>query len=336
MLKAIKAIIRCTATNDAVPVLTHVAISDGFAHAFNGRMYARAVIEHNPFEIGIEEGICVRADMLLAALSALGDTKAKAEIDMDHGTLRFTSKRYRARVPVLSIDNFFLQELPSSRKAAKIDFDLTTMLETLRPIIGDNPALPWAQGYCVEVDHIAATNSSVMAKIDARCGIAPTILTAEFVNELISQDVQIDRLLSANGRVTAWLENGVILSSVIIDGMWPKSFDAVVGPTAKSAKFTEIPDTFIESLQSIAPFSEDSKAANVTIAGDKLELVSSETASASVTVEDLNAPAQCAFNVNQLRAVTELAREWDLAKFPIVPFRDKARGIVGAIAGVKV
>ncbi len=38
--------------------------------------------------------------------------------------------------------------------------------------------------------------------------------------------------------------------------------------------------------------------------------------------------------MNQLRAVLQLGNEWDLTKFPMVPFRDKKVGISGGFAGV--
>jgi hypothetical protein len=334
MLNAIKAVIRCTATNDTIPVLTHVAIQDGLMHAFNGRMYARMAIESNPFELN---GICVRADMLQAALTALGETKTKVEIDEEHGTLRFNSKRYRARVPVRPIADFYMQDEFKRSKAAKLnDFDLGAALATIRGVVGDNPAIPWANGFLLATNHIASTNTSIMAQMVAPCGIADTIITAEFASEIIAQGQKVTHLLSSNGRVTAWFENGLVLSSVIIDGAWPKSFDTVVGPLHKGAKFTPVPEGFAEALQMIVPFSTDGAKANITINGDKIELVSSETASASVTVDGLATSGQCAFNVEQLRLVLSMAADWDLGKFPMVPFRDKKRGIIGGFAGVRV
>lgn len=334
MLDAIQSVIRCTASNDAVPILTHVAIIDGRMHAFNGRMYACATIESNPYEL---DDICVRADMLLAALRALGDdTKAKAEVDMEHGTLRFTSKRYRARVPVRPTEDFYIQELPSHRKAAKIEYNLSDVLNTLRPIVGDNPALPWSHGFLIEEKYIAATNATIMAKVNASTAIKPTIITAEFAAEIIAQGVNVTRLHSENGRATAWFENGVVVSSVIIDGVWPRSFETIIDPLVRGAKFTSIPAGFDEALESIVPFSSDNKNANVTMNADKMELVSSEIASASIVVDGLRAPSESSFNVNQLRCVLGLAKEWDLSKFPHVPFRDKERGIIGGVAGVRV
>lgn len=333
MLNAIKAVIRCTAQNDAVPILTHVAVVDNHAHAFNGRIYASIAIEENPFEL---DGICLRADMLLAALTGLGSSSAKVELDMEHGTLKLSSKKYRARVPVRPIEDFFIQTVPSHRKAAKIDFNLPDALGALRGIVGDMPALPWTHGFLIDRNSIAATNSSTMARIDATCGIPPTIITAEFADELISQNAQVTRLLSDNGRITAWLDNGLVLSSVVIDGVWPKSFDSVIDPLHRGAKFTPVPEDFAAALQSILPFSSDSKAANVTMLGDKIELVSSDTASASATVDGLKCIKQCAFSAVQLRAMLALGDEWDLSKFPMVPFRHKDSGIVGGFAGVRV
>lgn len=331
MLNAIKAIIRCTAPNDAVPILTHVAIADGTMHAFNGRMYARIAIESNPFEL---DGICVRADMLQAALTALGDSKTKVEIDMEYGTLRFNSKKYRARVPVRPLEDFFLQDAPTKRRAILIEFNLPDVLTALRIVVGDNPLLPWTHGYLLEKGYIATTNTSVMAKMNAACGITATVITSEFANEVIAQGMQVTHLLSDNGRITAWFENGVVLSSVVVDGAWPKSFESIIDPLMRGAKFTAVPGDFVDALQSVVPFSDDGKSANVTFDGDKIELVSSETASASATVDGLRAPPS-AFNVNQLRAVATLAAEWDLSKFPMVPFRDKERGISGGFAGVR-
>jgi DNA polymerase III sliding clamp (beta) subunit (PCNA family) len=330
VLNAIKAVIRCTAPNDAVPVLTHVAISNGELHAFNGRMYARIKIESNPFEL---DAICVRADMLLAALTALGESKAKAVVDMEHGTLQFDSKRYRARIPVRPIEDFYIQEKPMRRKAVTLTSGVIDALSVLRIIVGDNPMLPWTHGYLIEKRYIAATNASTMAKMDVSCGIAPTIITAEYANEVLMQAATPTHMLSEGGKITTWFDNGVILSSVIIDGAWPKAFETVIDPLMRGAKFSAIPEGFMEALQSVVPFSSDEKIANVTLNGDKIELISSETASASATIDGLKAPP-CAFNVNQLRAVRQLATEWDLSKFPMVPFRNKKQGISGGFAGV--
>ncbi len=335
MLNAIKAVMRCTAPNDAVPILAHVAIVDGHMHAFNGRIYAHSPIKDNPLDL---DGICLRADMLHAALSALGTTKARAEVDMEHGSLQLTSKKYRARVPVRPIEDFFIQPIPAKPKGTKLDadLDLPGTLNELRGIVGDMPALPWTHGFLIERDYIAATNSSTMARVKAACGIAPTIITLEFAAELIAQGAQVTRLLSAGGRITAWLDNSVVLSSVIIDGAWPKSFESVVDPLHKGAKFTPVPEGIAAALQSILPFSADAKTANITMLGDKMELVSSDTASASATVDGLVANKQCAFNAAQLTAVLALCDEWDLSKFPMVPFRSKERGITGGFAGVRV
>lgn len=336
MLNAIKAVMRCTAPNDAVPILAHVAIVDGHMHAFNGRIYAHSPIKDNPLDL---DGICLRADMLHAALSALGSTKARAEVDMEHGSLQLTSKKYRARVPVRPIEDFFIQPLPKKSKAVLIgseQLDLPGTLNELRGIVGDMPALPWTHGFLIERDYIAATNSSTMARVKAACGIKPTIITLEFAAELIAQGAQVTRLLSADGRITAWLDNNVVLSSVVIDGAWPKSFESVIDPLHKGAKFTPVPEGIAAAMQSILPFSADAKTANITMLGDKMELVSSDTASASATVDGLKADKACSFNAAQLSAMLALGDEWDLSKFPMVPFRSKERGITGGFAGVRV
>ncbi len=188
----------------------------------------------------------------------------------------------------------------------------------------------------LDKEHIAATNSSTMARIKVSCGIAPTIITVEFADELIAIGAQVERLLSDNGRITAWLDNGVVISSVIIDGEWPKSFESIIDPLHRGAKFTPVPDGFNDALMSILPFSADAKAANVTVMGDKIELISSDTASASATVDGLKCEKQCAFSAVQLKAMLALGDEWDLSKFPMVPFRQKESGITGGFAGVRV
>lgn len=321
MRDAMRLVRGAVSDKDLVPVLTHFAIHAGRIHGYNGRVHLSAPVPDLK-----RLSLTVEAERFLKAIDGCGE--AEPRLTLADGRLTIAAPPFTAMLPVGEVEAWPLQE-PEPKGRTPWGGALIPILRALRPFIATDASKTWACGIWASSAGGAATNNISIA-------IAPlpgwpeqsVILPIFAVDELLRIGEEPTHLKITSQLATFWLPGGAWMISNLVDGQWPKSPMELVKELHTGAKWVAIPSNLREALDLVKPFCADAKAPVVILEDGALR---TEESSMSARIDGFPKSVKCAFRVEALSVVLDVATQIDWSKFPRVPWR--AKGIRGAIVG---
>lgn len=314
-------VLGAVATKELVPLLTHI---HNYSEHGRGRMQGtngRVTIDSSS---SVDMYFTVPAEKYYRAIVACDD-EAKLKIT-DNKKLSVSKGKTRILLPLASDEEFPL-ESPTQGKAKKLG-GVLSMLNTIRPFIGDDATRPWSCGVLFHDGFAYATNNVVLVKIPFTGWKGTLTIPVFAVDELIRLDDEPFKMTADDNSVTFFYKDGVWLKSVLFSEAWPDLSTMIT--KCKANKNTKIPELLIEAVQTILPFCPEPKFPKIKFTGDS---VSTEDGDMSAQVGGFKMD-ECSFRAEPLLQVLGVAEYMDFSTYP-QPCPFVGDGIEGVIVGLR-
>lgn len=308
---------------DFVPVLTHFAVKEGRAAAFDGRVYlsmpAPELKHLTPFT--------VPAGPLLAALAGCGERPAALSVKDER--LLVAAPGFRARLPIGSAEAFPFLEPPSKFTKLKGQSFLAA-LKALRPFMGDDATRPWCSSILLRERCAYASNNVVLAERVLPLRFPrPLGLPVFAVDELLRIDLEPTGVAIEDKMLTFFLPGEIFLQATLFADPWPDPT-----PPLKAA-FSDcctqpVPTSMKAAVDRIRPLL-DSRVPVVEFDDSVIKTGEGEFFAEADGFESLG---NGKYHVEPLLAVLGAATEADWSKFPKIPWRG-ADGLSGVFLGIR-
>lgn len=315
MIDALKFVRGAIAKKDIVPALTHFQILNGRIKGYNGNI---AIC--SPIDFGID---CKpRAVELIKAIETCKDTVHLSLTPT--GRLTVKSGKFRAHVNCISED---YPDVEPEGQYAQLAGKLLPALQVLEPMIAEDASRPWARGVLFRDQFAHATNNVVLCQYWIGYQFPfDLVIPHEAVNELLRIGVEPLGLQFTAHSVTFHYPDGRWLRTQTASTQWP-DFNRVL--SHQDIKMRELPPDFFESLDILRPFIDELNRCYFVEGGMTTSI--DESAGAKVDHDPMYAetfPAEGCYNLNQLRLLVKVAKQFDFFKSPALFYGDNLRGAI--------
>lgn len=334
MRDVIKLVRGAVSTKGLLPVLTHFAVHEGHVHGTNGRVHLCAPAP----ELAHLPSFTVPAARLLSAVDAcVGEPVL--HLTAGHCTVTDSGSRFRARLPVGSVQDFPLVAVPkASAKAWKRPGKgcaLLPVLRVLRPFIGEDASRPWCPSISFRGAVAVATNNVILAALPLpkEWPLLPAFaLPVAGVEELLRVGLEPTHAMVEEGAATFRLPGGAWLRCSLLAAEWPDAM-AILHSLHEGAKLHKVPTTAKLAVEQVTPFCPNPAHMAVELSGER---VSTETTGeVDAAVEDVTGlRGQGVYHAKPLLSVLEVATHADWSRYPRVPWRG-ADGLQGVLVGLR-
>lgn len=311
-------------TKDLVPILTHIAITDGTVSGFDGRVLMRTPC---PALSGIEAAVPARK--FLAAIDAAGPVSPF--LTHADNVLTIRAGRFKASLPTLPLSDFPLA-LPTPTNQWALQSGFKDALRALRPLVGDDASRPWANGVWFTGKTACATNNVALAVYDLPASLPwAGILPSFAIDEILRIEETPIQASSTPDSLVLWYASGGFLKTRLLDGEWPRSPFTMLDEAKKGIKFQKLPATLAASVESIIPFCPQERAPHIVLANK--EVRTQGGGMGAVVAETLVLKEECTFHAEPLRIVLSRATEAAFDRYPSILWRGS--GMRGLLLGMR-
>jgi hypothetical protein len=299
LLESLKFVAGSVARKDFVSELTHFRIEHGKVRGFNGTI---ALCSPIPFDIA-----CLpKAEKLVKAIANCKDT---VQLSMTPGG-KLTVKSGSFKVHIESIEGDTPHVHP---EGTIVQFDGEKFYEGVKrvaPFIGEDASRKWAQGILVRDRSLYATNNVCLVQYWLGIDFPHTInIPGAAIKEMMRVKEAPLYAQVAEGSVTfhytgdRWLRTQLYSLTE-----WPDLASRLNAPSNP----TQIPETFFEAIDSIAPFVD--QLGSVHFNGGRMFTHNDESEGASFEVPGL--VNEGLYNIKYLKLLEGLAARVDWTTYP--------------------
>ncbi|QAY02049.1 putative replicative clamp [Vibrio phage VspDsh_1] len=318
MLKELKFVMGSVSKKDFLPALSHFKIENQRATGYNGRISLSAPID---FDVD-----CIpKATPLVKALQQCEDTVVLGMTPA--GKLSVKSGKFRSYIQCVDIEPPHPQ--PSGAFVDINGDQLLQALKTLEPLIADDASRPWSNGVLFSGSSAFATNNVIAAEYwlgsPFPCSV---VIPRDAVKEILRLKEAPERFQMDDQSLTLHYSGDRWLRTLLIDEKWP---DMTKVLTAPMEGMVNIPQSFYDSLDHIAPFTD--KIGRVLMEeGKMMTHLDGDEEGAIVDCEFIT--NRSTFVCNMLRKLDGVATKLDLTQYP-KPCPWVGENIRGVIIGLR-
>jgi len=318
---------------DLIPVLMHIAFTEGHVHGANGILHICAPAP----EFSRLPSFTVDAQRFLPVLDAFIDGVPKLVVK--DGILRVHGGLFRASIPTGKIEEFPMSAPPAKGKVLKAP--LLPILRAVRPFISEDASRPWSQTVKFDTGYAYATNNvAIIAQ-----PVTPITLSAALKGAVLPVFV-IDELLRIGIEPVAFVHEGTTVAftypskawvrCALSAYEWPDAAALIESVHGQRRKLPAIPAALRVAVERLRPLCPDITMPVISF-NDSLVLTG-----AGVLTGDLGGQVeikgaklgQGSFHADQLLLMLSHATHADFAAAPRVPWSGDD-GALGVLIGVK-
>lgn len=224
------------------PIETHMRLQNKTVVGFNGIIGAGAFIQEDIYA-------APNAKLMIEALSKCGQNLSITQLD--NGRISIKSDKFKAIVPC--IDPNSIPTILPDTPVAQVDDKIKKAIEAVGVLADENAQRVFAASILIRSGSCLATNGAII--FEAWHGIdLPTLaLPKAFVQPIVKTQKQLKLFGFSASTATFWFEDESWIRSQLFKEEWPQVDHLLNRP----AKFFDIPKSFWEGLDAIAPFSTD-------------------------------------------------------------------------------
>ena len=299
-----------------------------FAHRDNSNAYSNILIKDGMMTAqndlnGIsikgdsELEFCCNADRLSKSLSLCDESKMKMSIK--NKRLYIVSGRFKSNIPLTDIDSYYLPDFDGAFTSCQSD--IINQLSSISQFTDVNNVRVALQGVEISSNAIKATNGhmAVVKNIDEIGDIEPVIIPTKSIMSMVKVNADVNAIMVKGKSVYFNLDEGILFTKTIDQKM--PDIERIITKMENIIDLTLLKDP-IKSLASMC--SDD-----VMILGETISNRKGDASMDGFTLPD------CAFNVNYLLKIMDVADSIDFSQHPkACPFiGDNIRGAVAGLRG---
>lgn len=298
------------ASKDKSSVLSNIIIKDGFATAQNGLVGASLAINS-------DIDFCCNADKLRMALNNCSDDKLK--ISNNKNKIVINSGKFKSSIELADIESYPMPAIEYDHHQTQTD--IISHIGIVSKFSDQNDVRVALQGVAITGSKLSATNGHmaiIKDIIDTK--LDEVIIPTKAIQSLSKPGFDILNIGVKDKTIFFGCDEGFLFSKTI-DYKMP-DISKIITQMENEQPISEM----IDDLKSIAPLCGDSRHVMI---GESISTLIGDALFSGYSYDE------CAFNVDYLLKISDVADMIDLSKYPdACPF--SGSGVIGAVVGVRL